>query len=340
VTGGCSHLPAAKLKAAVALILAVALALVFLVVGLFSLPAAAQGPGAILEKPAAPESKKEAAPTTCGPIVSDSCLPIETHHASMQILWALSFYPGNFSPNWRYVNAHGNFYTFNMPVKFTYGPTKNLETYIIVPFVQNWANDVNKSLQGPNGERSASYGGIGDISLFGKYLLLEETPVRPAVTGVAGLGIPTGHASNLNPRFLGQDAIGTGAVDFTTGINLYKWLKPFLVYSNIWLTSPVNLYPSRDDTVRCREFVTFNLAAEYPLAKRWTLLLEMYSTWTWSNIYTPLGFQSPSTLLGVLPGIEYLFSEKWSFSAGTAFDLVGKFGGRKFTPLFTVYYNF
>ncbi len=191
-----------------------------------------------------------------------------------------------------------------------------------------------KTLAGPNGEGSANYGGIGDITLVGKYLLLPETDTRPAVTGVAGLGIPSGHASHLNPRFLGQDAVGTGAVTFTTGVNLYKWLKPFLVYSNIWLSSPINLYKSRDDAVRSREFVTFNLAAEYPMTKRWVLLLEMYSTWTWSNIYTPLGFQSPTTLLGVLPGIEFFISEKWACSAGTAFDLVGKFGGHKITPMF------
>ena len=70
------------------------------------------------------------------------------------------------------------------------------------------------------------YAGIGDITVVGKYLLLPETDFRPAVTAVAGVGFPTGHASHLNPRFLAQDAIGAGAFNFTTGVNLYKWLKP------------------------------------------------------------------------------------------------------------------
>ena len=86
--------------------------------------------------------------------------------------------------------------------------------------------------------------------------------------------------------------------------------------------------------------MTFNLAAEYPFTKKWVLLLEMYSNWTWTNISTPLGFQSPSTLLGFLPGIEYLITEKWAISGGTAIDLMGKAGSRKITPMFTVYYNF
>ncbi len=314
-------------------------------------PAAAQGPGAgpLLEKPqptselAGPGEKKEEAPTTCGPLISDSCIPIEEHHASMQVLWGLSFYTGNFSPNWRVVTAGGNVYTFQMPVKFTYGPTKNLETYIIAPLIVNWINDANAA--GPNGNHSASYAGIGDITTVAKYLVLEEAGARPAVTLVGGVGWPTGHANHLNPRFLGQDAVGTGSLNFITGINLYKWVKPFLLYSNIWLNSPINLYRERasfePQPVRNRENVTFNLAVEYPLSKQWILLLEMYSTWTWSNPGTDsLGFQSPTTVLGFLPGIEYFATEKVAFSAGCAFDAFGKFGGHKVTPAFTMYYNF
>lgn len=304
-------------------------------------PALAQGPGApLLEKPAAPEEKKEEAPQTCGPIISDSCMPIEEHHASVQVLGALSFYQGDFSPNWRYRSLHANQYTFFMPVKFTYGPTKNMETYVIVPYVLDWNNSVNPGAAGPNGERAASYGGIGDITAVVKYNFLPEGEIRPAVTAVGGVGFPSGHASHLNPAFLGQDVVGTGSFNFITGINLYKWVKPFLLYSNIWLNTPINLFQSRDDAVRNHENVIFNLSAEYPLAKRWTLLLEMYSNWTWSNIYTPLGFQSPTTLLGVLPGIEFFASEKWAFSTGVSFDLVGKFGGRKYTPIISATYNF
>ncbi len=62
-------------------------------------PAAAQGVGGpLLEKPEAAEEKKEEAPQTCGPIISDSCLPIEEHHFSLQVLGALSFYQSGFSP--------------------------------------------------------------------------------------------------------------------------------------------------------------------------------------------------------------------------------------------------
>jgi hypothetical protein len=309
----------------------------------------AAGSGPLLEKPQptselpGPGEKKEEGPTTCGPLISDSCVPIEEHHYSLQVLWAYSIVTNNFSPNWRRVNAGGDFSTFQMPVKFTYGPFKNLETYIVIPFIVDFANNVD--FPGPRGERSGSYAGIGDITTVAKYLVLEETEVRPAVTLVGGVGWPSGHASHLNPGLLLQDAIGTGSFSFITGVNLYKWVKPFLFYSNIWLNSPINVFPLNGSdvpqNVRNRENVIFNLAAEYPLSKKWVLLLEMYSNWTWSNPGTEtLGFQSPTTLLGFLPGIEYFFNDKWACSAGCAIDTIGKFGAQKITPAFTLYYSF
>ena len=85
----------------------------------------------ILEKQAPLKEEKEAAPTTCGPLITDTCLPIEAHHASLGVLWSLAVYKANFSQNWRPVSTKGDLYSFSMPVKFTYGPAKNLETYII-----------------------------------------------------------------------------------------------------------------------------------------------------------------------------------------------------------------
>ena len=169
---------------------------------------------------------------------------------------------------------------------------------------------------GPNGERSASYSGIGDITTVAKYLVLEEGQVRPAVTMVGGVGWPSGHASRLNPGLLLQDAIGTGSFNFITGVNLYKWVKPFLFYSNIWLNSPVNVFSLNGSdvpqNVRNRENVTFNLAAELPLNKQWVLLLEMYSNWNWSNPGTEsLGFQSPPACWACCPGSNTSLPKNW-----------------------------
>ena len=58
-------------------------------------------------------------------------------------------------------------------------PPKTWRLYIIAPLIVNWANNVDRGAAGPNGERSASYAGIGDITTVAKYLLLEETESGP-----------------------------------------------------------------------------------------------------------------------------------------------------------------
>jgi len=305
-------------------------------------PALAQGGvPAMMEKPAAPPAP-EGAPTTCGPMISDTCLPITTGKFAMQVWWALSFYPGVFTNSWRSVTANGNYTTFSMPVKFVYGPTENLETYVVVPFINNWVSDVN--FPGPNGERSASYGGIGDITAVAKYNFLPEGDYYPALSAVGGVGFPTGHASNLNPGRLGVDAIGTGSFNFITGVNMFKYLKPVLVHSQIWFNSPINLYKIHGEegpiNVRSREYLTVNLAAELPVNKQWVFLFEVYSNWTWQNLPTIQGFQTPQTVIGILPAIEFLATDKLSLAAGASLDLWGKNGVQKYTPMVTAFYTF
>jgi hypothetical protein len=329
--------------------LAISLLSILVLTGMVSLlslatPALAQvGAPVMMEKPpAAPaEEKKEGPPTTCGPMISDTCTPIESGKFAMQAWWALSTYPNVFSQNWRKVTAGGNYYTFFMPVKFVYGPTKDLETYVVVPFIHNWNNSVN--VPGPNGETSGRYSGVGDITAVAKYNFLQEGTYTPAVSAVGGVGFPTGHASRLNPAFLGADAVGTGSFNFITGVNLFKYLSPFLVHGQIWMNTPVNLYKITSNlsrNVRSREYLTVNLAAELPVAKQWVLLMEVYSNWCWQNLNTIQAYQTPQTVLGVLPAIEFLATDKLALAAGCSFDLAGKNGVQKFTPMLTAFYTF
>ena len=301
--------------------------------------AAAQGSGpATPENSSEAEARQEQGPSTLGPLICDTCIPIEAHEFSLQLSFEPTFYPANCTSNWRRVSFGSNFFTLYVPLKITYGPMKNWETYVVIPYAQQWISGSN--VRGPDGNTSANYAGIDDVLWFNKYLLREETASLPAVSGIFGVGFPSGHASHLNPAFLNTDAVGTGSFAFTTGFNLYKYLKPLKLYSNLWFTAPVNLFQARPDTVRSREYVTFNLAAEYPLTTRWTLLLEWFSIWTWTNISTPGGYLSPYTYMGVLPGIEYRITDKWGISAGAAFYLAAKQGAIYDMPMLTLSYNF
>ncbi len=78
----------------------------------------------------------------------------------------------------------------------------------MIPYQQNWAWNVDRPA--PNGQRSANFAGRGDISLNGRYLLLEQKTYLPAVSGIGFVEFPSGHYQHLNPRFLGTDFIGQG----------------------------------------------------------------------------------------------------------------------------------
>ena len=270
-------------------------------------------------------------------MITDTCIPFETHKASLQVLGAVGVVGGSCDSNWNRQRARGDLVTLYMPTKFTYGLADKLEVYAVIPYIHNFASHVEET--SPNGESSANYGNIGDITSVVKYLLLEETSTRPAVAGIFGMGFPTGNAFHLKAEKLGTDAIGSGAFTFTTGVNLYKRLEPVLLYSNIWFSAPVNVFPGIN-SVQSQDNVTFNLAAEYPITKRWAALLELYSNWTWESPTGPQGFQSPSTTLGLLPGIEFYATEKWAFSLGEGIDLAGKDTGYKYTSMVSVIYNF
>jgi hypothetical protein len=246
--------------------------------------------------------------------------------------YGLSFTGGSFTQSWRRVSAGGDFISFEMPWKFTYGLAKNLEVFLVIPYVHNWARNVTEP--GLGGERSADFGGLGDINLTLKYQLLEETPNRPTVTGLFAVDFPTGHHTHLDPARLGTQDLGRGAYGFTMGVNVSKWQRPFILYGNLWYS----VFTSAKSTVEhevlgpvvrhtyARDVVTLNLAAEYPVGGQgpWVALLEFYSNWELGRLFGPKPADPRAVLLGLLPGLEYIYSDKLAFALGWALTWPGK----------------
>ena len=198
-----------------------------------------------------PGSKEEAEENECsptfGPIITDTTVPLDTGKFAVQPTFGLGFVTNNLTRSWRRVSPGGDYKTFGMDWKFTYGLMKNVEVFATVPYVNNWANSVQEV--GPNGERSASFGGLGDVSLTMKYQVWEEGPKNPAVTALFATGFSTGHFRHLNPGRLDSDILGGGAYAFTTGLNASKCLKPFILYANLWYTMQT-AYSTREDRRR------------------------------------------------------------------------------------------
>jgi hypothetical protein len=280
-------------------------------------------------------------PSTTGPIITDTAVPAPPGQFNIQPYWSLGFVAGNFSTNWRRVSAGGNFCSLEIPVKLTYGLATNIEIDLVAVMFQNWAGQVGKP--GAAGSPSASFTGLGDLYLTGKYQLLEETAWRPTVTALLTVNFPTGHHDNLNPARLGTDALGSGMFVFTPGVNLSKWVGPVYLYANLWYS-----FPTRDPgappnqqasplllMVHGRDLITANLAAEWPFTAQWVALLECYSTWSVGPLFR-YSQEAISHDVGVLPGIEYIISPRWSAALGVAIDLVGKNSFYNYTPIFTV----
>jgi len=292
------------------------------------------------------EAKEDECPATFGPIITDTAIPIEKGKFALQPTWGLSFVTNTFSPSWRRIPAGGDFKSFNMSVKLTYGLLNNLEVYTVIPYIHNWADRVEA--RGPNGERYADFGGIGDVNLTFKYRLVPEGPVAPTTSAIFAVGFPSGHSRHLNPGRLGADAIGGGAYVFTTGLNLSKYLKPFIFYGNFYYSFQTDCTTDEVDengnpfqrVNHPRDFVTVNLAAEYPITKKWVALVELTSIWDGGRLFGAKGNVPPGALLSLLPGIEYMATEKFSLALGVNIGLYGKNNNANITPILSMVYAF
>ena len=225
-------------------------------------------------EPKAEATKGPEIPATFGPLITDTAIPMEKGKFAIQPTFIYSFITDTFTNNWRRTSTGGDFQSFGMDWKLTYGLRENMEVFVVIPYVHNWARDVDEP--GPNGETSAHSGGLGDVNLTLKYRLVEETGDLPTVSALFATDFPTGKFRNLDERALGTDAVGGGAYVFTAGFNISKYIAPFVVYGNLWYSMPTG-YTNDEGQKYPGDFVTVNLAAEYPITQKWVALLELTS---------------------------------------------------------------
>ncbi len=294
-------------------------------------------PHSSLAGDSAPFNPEKPLPSTIGPLITDTAVPIGQGNLSIQPFCNLYITGGRFSPNWRRVSNRGDFYSLQVPVNFNYGFTPNLEMLLIIPYVHNWARNAN--LPAAPGVRAADFDGLGDTTLYLKYRFQKETASLPTCEAVSGFGFPTGHHLHLSDVKLGTDQLGNGAYTFTGGLNLSKWYRPVYLYANLWYTVPTTATVG-SSRIHDRDLVTLNLAAEWVLTKQWALLVEFNSKWAAGNLVGPRSQQAPRAVLGTVAGLEYNMNQHWAFAGGLALDLAGKNNPYNFTPMLTCKYNF
>jgi hypothetical protein len=82
------------------------------------------------------------------------------------------------------------------------------------------------------------------------------------------------------------------------------------------------------------------LVSEYPITQKWVALLELTSAWDGGRLFGHKANTDPAALLSVLPGIEYMATDKFSLALGLNIDLVGKNTDATLTPLLSMVYAF
>lgn len=288
-------------------------------------------------EPEAEATKGEEIPATFGPIITDTAIPVEKGKFVIQPTFGYSVANSVFNESWRRTGAGGNFQSFAMDWRLTYGLIDDMEVFVVIPYVHNAVRNLNEA--GPKGETSGSSGGLADINLTLKYRLVEETATLPTVTALFATDFPTGKFKNLNPSAMNTDVLGGGAYVFTAGFNVSKYLDPFIVYGNLWYSTQTayaddggNQYPG--------DFVTVNVAAEYPITKKWVALLELTSAWGGGRLFGPRTNLPRESVVSIAPGIEYIATDKISVALGLNIGLVGKHTDAAITPLLSMAYAF
>ncbi|MHC1729498.1 MAG: transporter [Syntrophobacteraceae bacterium] len=288
-------------------------------------------------EPEAEATRGPEIPATFGPLVTDTAIPMEKGKFAVQPTFSYSFITDSFTNRWGRASTGGDFQSFGMDWKLTYGLIENLEVFVVIPYVHNWAARVKEP--GPGGETSADSGGLGDLNLTLKYRLVEETGTLPTVSALFATDFPTGKFKNLSARALGTDAVGCGAYVFTAGFNVSKYIAPFIVYGNLWYSMPTG-YTDDEGRKYPGDFVTVNLAAEYPITPKWAALLELTTAWGGGRLFGPGANVPHEALVSILPAIEYMATEKFSIALGVNVDLIGKNTDAAVGPVLSMVYAF
>ena len=279
----------------------------------------------------------ESRPRTFGPIITETGTTIATGRFFFQPYFALGLTTERFTQNWRRISAGGDYQILRNGYSFTYGLFNNFSVSAKLLYIHKWASDVDKP--GPQGERFADFGGMGDTRLNLKYQLVKETQTLPAVSACFDTLFPTGHFNDLNPGRLRTDDIGRGSYVLTPGLTLSKWVMPFRLYGDFRYSMETD---RTNDSGRKypRDYVTANVAAEYPLIGKWVICLEMVSRYDGGRLVGHKSNELPRALISLAPELQYMAMENFSLASGVKFDVGGKKTSGRITPMLNLIFSY
>jgi hypothetical protein len=289
-------------------------------------------------------------PRTSSPIISDAAITQAENTWTVQITPALNFVGGVFNSSWkrretganqptrqRQLAARGDYKSLQISNELYYGLTQRADVSINFPATQNWASNVGPANQ------AANFGSLGDGSITFRYMFLNGSPTATTVTGYWSAQFPTGHASPLAAKLLGIDQTGSGAYTFTWGLDIFKYVPPFLLYGNLFYTNLTDATVNQARTYYPDQ-ITGNLAVEIPLKNspdnKWAFLLEVLSTWSAGRMIGHRTNWPSQTSISALPAVEFLPCPWMYLDVGVQVSLFGKNTPYTYTPTLALFINF
>lgn len=148
---------------------------------------------------------------------------------------------------------------------FQYGLTNKLEFAGQSIYQQNYIEQ--------SGEKARARG-MGDSYLYLRYCLLEEEKIRPFITGVFQVKVPSGKYQHAAEDKLGADLMGSGAWEHGYGVIVTKKIKPFVFHADALYSFPLSARIDDVKTLYANNF-TYDFGVEYFFSRGFNLLCEI-----------------------------------------------------------------
>lgn len=156
---------------------------------------------------------------------------------------------------------------FNLTTSYHLGLPRNIEAYLSVPLL--WREDTVQN-QFEQTEDKNSSAGIGDISLGGKFILLQQKGTTPDIVGALEVGMPTGrHPYSENP-----DDLGLGHWSGTVGLTAIKSCDPAVVYGGLSYTHIFKKSCNGQD-IQPGEIIGYNFGTAFLINDQLTLGVQI-----------------------------------------------------------------
>lgn len=278
-----------------------------------------------------------ASPWFTGPILAPAGRDVDRGHTNFEIYGLDVNADGRYDNSGKISNTP-LFRSFILNPLLAHGFTDWLDIQISLPYSFNATQNKN-------------YHRLADISLAAGFQIAEQKNSKwlPDTRFFIQETFPTGKYNHLNPAFLGTDVTGLGSYRTQLALNFQHlkeiydshYLRTRLIFSRIFSSKvDVTGLNSFGGTINTQGTVspgiqdTVDLAFEYTLTQNWVAVMEGYIIEGQSTRFngildivndSPTSFQNNRFYeYGLVPAVEYNFSETLGIIGGVWFPVIGR----------------